>query len=496
MVANDRGFLDREYLRKARYARAKLLNITVEIKDPELRGLLQPVTKIPCEMYLMINNAGTLLIIVWIRLKGCSLTVEDLNRILRELPEAEANISDPLVLTWPISLETYIHTVATFPILLLASGYIDKFKNTLELLKKLSERAASTKEAIEESARTMKSLMEEWRRRFRYTYCRKYRAIYIREFECPHGCQTTDDVLNRHTKELAALVANFAGDWRDLREDAARANLSENLCHRADVAFFLSRSGALWICSKSYAEDVERTLRDMERIVEIAYPVEELSKEDLTIIFGELLPLIRAEVIPARAEVAFNAPLEFVLMLDYILDAFDTYLGNRMLAFRQRELEGELIEPSEVIELRNEILDGLREYRNVKLTAAEPAYRIIEYGRKIFDMERKYQSILRDLDELEHRVGTFYREEMTRLEIELSAREVILSILFGIVSAIGISNLIWEIAIGLGLPAWHALMFTIITAIVTAVALVIGIIPLFRWTARRMEESWRRRRHG
>jgi hypothetical protein len=86
---------------------------------------------------------------------------------------------------------------------------------------------------------------------------------------------------------------------------------------------------------------------------------------------------------------------------------------------------GEVVKPSELVSLRGELLHALEEYNNVLLFKSDPFMKVIEYGKKRWNLSKMVDELKSELNELSVLAETYYEEAILR-------RQLILTIIFGI----------------------------------------------------------------
>jgi len=89
IISEDREAFEPEYLELGRYARLKLTDLNVKVKNPELGHL----NELKCELYLLLHSAGVGVLTAWIHLNE-SFSTDELIKIERELYKAESTIED------------------------------------------------------------------------------------------------------------------------------------------------------------------------------------------------------------------------------------------------------------------------------------------------------------------------------------------------------------------------------------------------------------------
>jgi hypothetical protein len=105
-------------------------------------------------------------------------------------------------------------------------------------------------------------------------------------------------------------------------------------------------------------------------------------------------------------------------MLSYkILDVYDSSYRKKRENLQERKRRGEVVNPSEYIELRSELTEALEEYKNVAFFKADPLRSILEYGKEVYRL-REYEGVLRSaLEELAELARTHYDEIISKTQI-------------------------------------------------------------------------------
>jgi hypothetical protein len=132
-----------------------------------------------------------------------------------------------------------------------------------------------------------------------------------------------------------------------------------------------------------------------------------------------------------------------------ILRVYTSIYRNKFRELRERRRRGETVRPSEIAEIKEGLMEGLEEYRNVSLFIVDPERSIMEHGKEMLGLSGEVDTLKSLLKELDDMARTFYeeealkkQEEFSRAQVELAARQedlsrkqVLLTILFGIFGA-------------------------------------------------------------
>ena len=199
-------------------------------------------------------------------------------------------------------------------------------------------------------------------------------------------------------REIAG-ISRLHEDWRYYREDTARKDLGENLSSDLDYAIFVTDGAAsLFLGSATLDEELKS-----EEDRELAYRIAEL---DLV------------------------QPMEFLSLSDMILRVYTSVYRSKFKDLRERRRRGETVRPSEVMEIREKLMDGLEEYNNVSLFIKDPNRSIMEYGKERFRLSDEVDALRSLLEELSDMARTLYEEEISR-------KQTILTAYFGMFGALG-----------------------------------------------------------
>ncbi|MGY0287592.1 MAG: hypothetical protein ACUX7D_02315 [Candidatus Methanodesulfokora washburnensis] len=378
---------DPEYLKLGRYARLKLIDLNVRIKDPKLH-----LNELKCELYLLLHGVGVGVLTAWIHLNG-NFSTDDLIEIERELYEAECTIKDPSGNITEGTLRGFVRQkiIETLHAAVLFKGKYGSYDATFDTLK----RSDITKDKIMEKLRT--------------PFTPVHVVLCIRKHRCSSKCATAEDAVEDHLREIAGISGVYGG-WRYYREDAAKKDLGENLSPNVRYAIFVTRGVSLFLGSAMLDEELKS-----EEDKELAY---------------------------RRGELILVQPMEFLSLSEMILNVYTSVYRNKFKEIRERRKRGETVKPSEVAEIREDLMEGLEEYNNVSLFKADPNRRIMEYGKERLGVSDKVDALKSLLEELDDMAKTFYEEDFSRAQIELAARQedlsrkqVLLTILFGIFGA-------------------------------------------------------------
>jgi hypothetical protein len=393
MIAMDETVLDREYLELGRYTRFKLVELEAEVVEPdkveaddrEIQEYMREMVRgFRIEPYLLIHNAGIGIVTVWTNLKG-KLTVDDMITLERRLKEIKLNLKDAFGNQHEsITLREFVDSAIAIP-LQLAVLYKNRYGDYIKVFEALGRREIEENESIEK--------LKELRDMTTATTV----IVGVREVKCGHSCFTAEDVVKGHVKEIAGILTR-AERWRDFRNDAAEENLGRNLTPYEHFAMYLGIGASLFLGSPKLSKEIEEKVSGSP-----------LDKDDGF----------------RRRMLNLVTPVEFLALSDKILDVYDSFYRKKRENFQERKRRGEVVNPSEYMELRSELTEALEEYRNVAFFKADPYRSILEYGKEVYRLT-EWENVLRSaLDELAELARTHYEERFAKSQL-------LLTVVFGI----------------------------------------------------------------
>jgi len=244
--------------------------------------------------------------------------------------------------------------------------------------------------------------------------------VCVKEVKCGDRCFTAGDIVKGHAKEVVGILTG-AEDWRDFRSEATKENLGKNLSYFEHFAMYLTIGASLFLGSPKLSKEIEEEVSGSPLDKDTAFRLQMLT---------------------------LATPVEFLALSHKILDVYDSFYRKKREKFQERKGRGEAVNPSEYIELRNELTDALEEYRNVAFFKADPYRSILEYGKEVYRL-REWEGVLRSaLEELAELARTHYEESISNTQLTLAANQLELAKrqnemtfvfgIFGIVSAIEI----------------------------------------------------------
>jgi len=420
----DSTVLNPEYLELGRYIRLKLVDFEAEVDDSRFKDLGTRVGKFRVEPYLLIHDAGVGVVTLWINIKG-EFTVDDVIKLSKYLiNNINLRVTDPLGNQQESTLLDFIKAVIITPlqIMTLFKGYNEivrsliraskvmifekdetlresKVDEILRELPKSKELKKELKKVLREINNDPRKFIEE---NLRTSYALSHIIIGIREPECGDGYLTAEDIARRYTREIAGILTGKE-EWRDITDRAAKENLGKNLSSSKSYAIYLTRSAALFLSSQKLKEKVDSELLKINS-----------DNKDIKFRIYELTTVV---------------PVEFLALSWQILNSYISLCRKRREEVLRRikggGKRGEVVKPSELVSLRGELLHALEEYNNVLLFKSEPFMKVVEYGKKRWNLSKMVDELKSELNELSVLAETYYEEAILR-------RQLILTIIFGV----------------------------------------------------------------
>jgi hypothetical protein len=317
------------YLKSNRYVRLKLTDLHVSIKDKELRYL----EELKCELYLLLHNAGVGVLTAWIHLDG-GFSTDDVIEIERKLDNAKCMIKLPFGKTEEGTLREFIDMNVISP-LQAAIAFSSEYKGFDAAYNAWKEGNISD---------------DRLKKKLRLPYSIIYTVVCIRGHKCQDGCVTAEDAVERHLREIVGILTRYE-NWRYYRMDSAKKDLGENLSSDVDYAMFVTIGTSLFMGSTL----LDERLKSEKKNKEIAY---------------------------RSAEFILVHSVEFLLLSDMILDVYTSVYRNKFEELRERRRREETVRPSEIAEIRKDLMYGLEEYNSISLFSMDPDRSIMEYGKK------------------------------------------------------------------------------------------------------------------
>jgi hypothetical protein len=390
MIISDRTALDPEYLELGRYTRFKLVELEAEVVEPDKveaddraiqrrikRRIREMVRGFRIEPYLLIHNAGIGIVTAWINLKG-NFTTDDIITLERHLDEIKLNVKHTLGKQYDaITLLEFVDVAIAAPLraaVLFRDRYGD-FERVFEALGRHENGANEIMEGLRVKSTAVHVI------------------VGVREVKCNDGCFTAVNVVKNHVKEVAGILTRNRS-WRDYRIDKAEEDIGRNLSPIEPFAMYLGIGASLFLGSPKLSKEIEEEAARLPLDKDIAFRL-------------RMLNLV--------------TPMEFLALSSKILDVYDSFFRKKREKFQERKGRGEVVNPSEYMELRSELTEALEEYRNVTFFIADPPRSILEYGKERHRL-REWEGVLRSaLDEL---------AELARKRFAKS--QLVLTVVFGI----------------------------------------------------------------
>ena len=399
-------FLDPQYLMLGRYSRLKLIEFEAEVAEPdksegddrELQVLrkIKMMGRFRIEPYLLIHNAGVCVVTTWINLKG-KFTTDEIITLEDHFDDTKLIIEDAFGNRYDsVSLFEFVMKKFVTPLMI---AVLFKDKDRYGDYNKVFE-ALGRDEISEDEYR------ERQAERLRVTIASGYVITAVREIKCGDGCTTLEDIVKRHVKEIAGILTRALG-WRQYRIEGAENDLGKNLSVYESYAIYMTLGASLFLSSLKLVEELIRR------------PSLNNFNPDPDIEFRQyLLFLVN--------------PVEFLMLWEVILDAYDSFYQRKLKEFEKRKSGGEVVSPSDYMVLRRELTDALEEYSNVFLYMVDPYRSILEYGKKTFRLTERVEKLRLALDELAETVRTHYEERITYSQLMMT----FVFGVFGIVTAV------------------------------------------------------------
>jgi len=386
MIAMDETVLDREYLELGRYTRFKLVELEAEVVEPdkveaddrEIQEYMREMARgFRIEPYLLIHNAGIGIVTVWINLKG-KFTVDDIITLERRLGKIKLNLKDAFGNQHElITLRQFVNGAIATP-LQLAVLYKNRYGDYIKVFEALGRREIKKNEIIEKLKKELRDMTTT-----------TIVIVGVREVKCGHSCFTAEDIVKRHVKEIAGILTR-AERWRDLRNDAAEENLKRNLSPLEPLAMYLTIGASLFLSSPKLSKEIEEDVSGSPLDKDTAF---------------------------RRRMLILVTPVEFLMLSEKILDVYDSFYRKKRENFQERKRRGEVVNPSEYMELRSELTEALEEYKNVAFFNADPYRSILEYGKERYRLG-EWEGVLRSaLEELTELARTHYDEIISKTQI-------------------------------------------------------------------------------
>jgi hypothetical protein len=367
MIASDSRALDPEYLELGRYTRFKLVELEAEVVEPdkveaddrETEGRIREMVRgFRIEPYLFIHNAGIGIVTAWINLKG-NFTTDDIITLRDQLDKIKLNVKHTFGILYASTLRRFIEVAIATP-LRAAVLFKDRYGDFKRVFEALGRHEIGTNEIMEG---------------LRVKYTTVHVIVGVREVKCNDGCFTAVNVVKNHVKEVAGILTRYER-WRDYRIDKAEEDLGRNLSSLEPFAMYLTIGASLFLGSPKLSKEIEEEAAGSPLDKDTAFRLRMLS---------------------------LVTPVEFLALSSKILDVYDSFFRKKREKFQERKGRGEVVNPSEYMELRSELTEALEEYRNVAFFIADPYSSILEYGKerhRLREWEGVLRSALKELAEL------------------------------------------------------------------------------------------------
>jgi hypothetical protein len=327
------------------------------------------------EPYLLIHNAGIGIVTAWINLKG-NFTTDDIITLEDHLDKIKLNLKDIIGNQYSTTLDGFVDGAIATP-LQAAVLFRDRYGDFERVFEALGRDEIGTNEIME---------------KLRDKYTTKHVIVGVREVKCNDGCFTAENVVKNHLKEVAGILTRYGG-WRDYRIDVAEEDLGRNLSPNEPLAMYMVIGASLFLGSPKLSKEIEEEAAGSPP-----------NKDYKDTAFRRLM-------------LRLSTPVEFLVLSGKILDVYDTFYHKKREEFQERKGRGEVVNPSEYMELRSELTDALEEYRNVAFFIVDPGRSILEYGKERHRL-REWEGVLRSaLEGLAELARTHYDEIISKTQI-------------------------------------------------------------------------------
>jgi hypothetical protein len=320
----------------------------------------------------------------WINLKG-NFTTDDIITLKDQLDKIKLNVKHILGKQYDaITLRDFVDGAIALP-LAAAVLFKDRYGDFERVFEALGRHEIGTNEIVEglrDKSTTVNVI------------------VGVREVKCNDGCFTAVNIVKNHVKEVAGILIRNKR-WRDYRIDAAEEDLGRNLSSLDPLAMYLAIGASLFLGSPKLSKEIEEEAAGS--------PLDKDYKD----------AAFRLEML------TFAIPMEFLALSHKILDVYDSFFRMKREKFQERKGRGEVVNPSEYMELRSELTEALEEYRDVVFFKADPYRSILEYGKEVYRLT-EWEGVLRfALEELAELARTHYDERFAKSQL-------VLTVVFGI----------------------------------------------------------------
>ena len=384
LIKQDRTLIGLPYLERERYARLKLIELMVHVKDNRFKFLHK--CGLECIPYLLVHNSGVAIITLWLHVTCIEggLTTDEIIMMEKELYDARCSIT------------------ASYPIGESIENEFLKRRNSLRelaesLMRILQGSIMYSEKSFEESFRIFREkLRKDEEATLKDLYGKLRRTLYrptvvtgIAEHVCECQCKTAFDALKYHRIELSGILNSTEG-WRLLNKEAIDKSLNtdNNLSYFTDDAFFIGPHWvALWIGSKKLDEGT---------------PLEELDVERMGVLN------------------LYLSPLTLVKLLRTALDVYNEYAEERLKTLLKKgSLRG-------ISELRAEVEKQLS---NIELLDIEiipdPTRSVIERAKEVYKVDQAFNMIRNRLEWFSQINERVLNEGINRLQILIGVLTII-----------------------------------------------------------------------
>jgi len=381
MGREDKTLLLEEYRKSGRIARLKLKGFTARVLDIDSE----------VEVYLTIHRTGFAVLSFWLFVDR-ELELSDIIKI--EDPSTPIQITN----LWPGLLQ-HLEKLKIPEALALKKTNVDKVP--LVVIRNLYI-------GYVQSTVLSVGSFEELLKKLRYPYFGITPVVGI------FDVNGSEEFVQDHLKELHGIIANE--EWWDWVQDYwVKRDLGRNLAYREGWHVYIGSNGALIIVSKEANNRLREILK--KRLLN-NIPIIITGFQPPT---GPFILMLNREKI-AEEELEKVWPLQLrSLMLDLVVVLENLVLQEIMLRTFDYVLgQGLPKSIKELVDLKEEILNTLDEFLNVRIWSRATAREWTEYGKKRMGIDELYLSIRRRLGIIESRIRTEFEATINIMSILLA----------------------------------------------------------------------------
>jgi hypothetical protein len=253
-------------------------------------------------------------------------------------------------------------------------------------------------------------LHRQWQESLRTPIFKVAMVVCLRSIEDANGkLYSPREAVEKNARELASIVIGFR-EWQIIDLDKAKEYVGHNLSFVSSDSFFISTTSGLWIGERGIGNDLDFWI----------YEVTYLESLEFLLVWGQIL-FAQSEAIKKRSSQKLTA--------------------------------------AQFADVKRQIRSALDEYDDTVFGAPDPAHSIFEYGKKVLGYDRMYQLLLTKIDELEDRSRTIFEEQSTE-------KQLVLAILFGVISIVSIGSFAYDVSTQL------KLVMSIVSMLISAIVVI------------------------